>query len=119
MSRDILPKSSVAPSTAGHLKQGQSPTSKAYEPHPAAHQKEDPALIVGLVLTCARQGQGGQEIPSLLLVRLHEMARSGDSTCKLVLSYIGRKAHDGPGRTSHYDAPTEIVSADLALKGDR
>jgi len=119
MSRDILSKSSVAPSTAGHLKQGQSPTLKAYEPHAAAHQKEDPALIVGLVLTCGRQGQGGQEIPCLLLARLHEMARSGDSTCKLVLSYIGRKAHDGPGKTSHYDAPTEIVSADPATKGDR
>lgn len=119
MSRDILPKSSVAPSTAGHLEQGQSPTSNAHEPHAAAHPKEDPALIVGLVLTCARQGQGGQEIPSLLLARLHEMARSGDLTCKLVLSYIGRKAHDGLGRSSHYDALTEIVSADPAIKGDR
>ncbi|MGQ8630151.1 hypothetical protein ACUTJJ_01545 [Agrobacterium sp. DKPNP3] len=119
MSRDILPKSSVPLSTAARLKQGQSPTSKAHEPHAAAHLEEDPALIIGLVLTCARQGQGGQEIPSLLLARLHEMARSGDPTCKLVLSYIGRKAHDGPGTTSHYDAPTEIVSTDLALEEDR
>ena len=110
MSRDILPKSSAPPSTAGHLKRSQSPASLVLA------RQEDPALIVGLVLTCARQGRGGQEIPSLLLGRLHDMVRSGDPTCRLVLDFLNSKAREALREVSTYDLLAEIVSADPVTK---
>lgn len=119
MSRDISPRSLTPPSTAARLKQIQSPTSKAHEPHAPAHVKEDPAVIVGLVLTCARQGQGGQEIPSLLLARLHEMARSGDPTCRLVLDCLNRRAGANHQTAVRQGMLPEIVSAHPAMKEDR
>ncbi len=113
MSTDILPKSLAPPSTAGHLKRSQSPASVVPAP------QEDPALIVGLVLTCARQGQCGREIPSLLLARLHDMARSGDPTCRLVLDFLNRRAGANHRTAARQGVLPEIVSAHPSNGEDR
>ncbi len=75
--------------------------------------------MVGLVLACARQGQAGLEIPSLLLARLHDMARSGNPTCRLVLNFLNSKARDALREVSTYNGPAEIVPADPATKEGR
>lgn len=113
MSRDVLSRSSTPPSTSERLEQGQSLAFVA-----PAHQN-DPSLIVGLVLACTRQGQGGLDIPPLLLAQLHDMARSGDPTCGLVLDFLNSKARDALREVGTYDVPAEIVSADPATKEGR
>ncbi|WP_313554698.1 hypothetical protein [Agrobacterium cavarae] len=113
MSRDISPRSSTPLSASGRLEQGQSLASVA----PA--QQNESALIVGLVLACARRKQGNREIPLLLLDRLQEKARSGDPTCRLVLNFLYRKAHDALREVSTHNVPAEIVSADPATKEGR
>lgn len=120
MSTDILPKSSTPLSTSTRHKRSQSTAATAHEPRVAPLPQDDPAMLVGLVLAYGRQGQGDvKAIPSLLLERLHDQARSGDPSCTLVLDYLGRKVHRGRPAVSHYQVPTEIVSADPAIKEDR
>ena len=117
MSTDILPKSSTPSSTSTRPKRSQSTASTAHEPRMAPLPQDDPAMLVGLVLAYARQGQGDvKAIPFPLLELLRDQARCGDPTCRLVLHYLGRKALGSCRTVGQQDAPTEIVSADPAIK---
>jgi hypothetical protein len=118
MPADIM--STQAPSTSARLKRGGSRASKLNQPLVAPRPQDDPALIIGLALTFARQGSSEtRAIPSVLLDRLRHHARSGEPTCRLVLDRLNGRAGAGHRTVAHQGVPPEIVSAHLTIEEDR
>lgn len=118
MSADIIPETS--PSTSARLKRGSSKASRTSQQPLASPPQDDPALIVGLALTCSRQGASDMRaIPSVLLDRLRHHARSGEPTCRLVLDCLNRRAGAGHRAAAHQNVPPETVSVHPAMKEDR
>lgn len=86
--------------------------------------QNDPALIVGLALVFARQGDGDvAAIPSVLFDRLRRNAYFGDPACRLVLDWLNGRASARQDRaisrdrhaSAQHTGPVEIVSASAAL----
>jgi hypothetical protein len=118
MSADIVPEPS--PSTSLRLKRASSKASKPIQPLVAPSPPDDPALIIGLALAFARQGvSDARAIPSVLLDRLHHLARSSEPTCRLVLDCLNRRAGANHRTDAGQGRPTEIVSVHPAMKEDR
>lgn len=115
MSADIT--SIQAPSTSSRLKRGSSRASKPNQPLVAPGPQDDPALIIGLALACARQGSSNmREIPSVVLEPLRRLAESGDAACRLVLDCLNRRAGANHRRFARQGVPPEIVSAHPAIQ---
>lgn len=115
MSADIM--STQAPLTSTRLKLAGSKASSANQLSMAPSPPDDPALIVGLALTCSRQGQSGtRAIPTVLLDRLRHLARSGDPACRLVQDYLKRRTGANDRTAASQGVPTEIVSVHSAVQ---
>lgn len=116
MSADIMSTHPLS-STSPRLKRTSARASKPNQPLVAPGPQDDPALIIGLALSFARQGSSEtRAIPSVLFDRLRHHAQSGEPTCRLVLDCLNRMS-DAVHRTfARRGVPPEIVSAHPAIQ---
>ncbi len=115
MSADIM--SEPSSSTSARLNRGSLRAFGTSQQAVAPRPQDDPALIIGLALTFARQGASDtRAIPPMLLHRLRHLAESGDPTCRLVLDCLNRRASASHRTVARQGVPPEIVSVHPAAQ---